>query len=182
LGEGWFLPFLFVYLGMKEEIKVAIRLASHGIKGYNESAIAQGETNDCFVRTVAAAVEVDYDTAHAYVAEKYNRKPKKGTFGVIPGLRNSEQILGKAIQELGEEMVPGKPYYGRKLVMRYKCYGEIVEREMTLKSFVKKYPQGTYMLIVKNHAFCLRDGVVVGGNIQDAQSLKKRIHSAFIVK
>ena len=48
---------------MKEEIKVAIRFAQHGIKGYNESAIAQGETNDCFVRTVAAAVEVDYDTA-----------------------------------------------------------------------------------------------------------------------
>jgi hypothetical protein len=31
---------------MKEEIKVAIRFAQHGIKGYNESAIAQGETND----------------------------------------------------------------------------------------------------------------------------------------
>jgi hypothetical protein len=156
---------------MKEEIKVAIRFAQHGIKGYNESAIAQGETNDCFVRTVAAAIEVDY-----------NRKPKKGTFGVVRGLRNSEEVLGKAIEEMGEEMIPGKSKYGKKLVMRYKCYGQVVEREMTLKSFVKKYPEGTYMLIVKNHAFCLRDGVVVGGNIQDAQSLKKRIHSAFIVK
>ena len=167
---------------MKEEIKVAIRFAQHGIKGYNESAIAQGETNDCFVKTVAAAIEVDYDTAHTYVAEKFNRKPKKGTFGVVRGLRNSEEVLGKAIEEMGEELVPGKSEYGKKLVMRYKCYGQVVEREMTLKSFVKKYPEGTYMLIVKDHAFCLRDGVVVGGNIQDAQSLKKRIHSAFIIK
>ena len=167
---------------MKEEIKVAIRLASHGIKGYNESAIAQGETNDCFVRTVAAAIEVDYDTAHAYVAEKFNRKPRKGTFGVVRGLRNSGEVLGKAIEELGEERVPNQPSYGKKLVMRYKCYGEVVEREMTLKSFVRKYPEGTYMLIVRDHAFCLKDGIVVGGNVQDAQALKKRIHSAFVVK
>ena len=167
---------------MKEEIKVAIRLASHGIKGYNDSAIAQGETNDCFVRTIAAAMDVDYDTAHTYVAEKFNRKPKKGTFGVIPGLRRSKEILGKAIEELGEDVDPSHTFTGKKLVMRYKCYGQIVEREMTLKSFVKKYPQGTYMLIVKDHAFCLRDGVVVGGNVQDAQALKKRIHSAFKIQ
>jgi hypothetical protein len=164
---------------MKEVIKVAIRLAEHGIKGYSDSPIAQGETNDCFVRAVAAAVDVDYDTAHSYVAEKYNRKPRKGTYGVVRGLRNSEQILGKKIQELGEELVPGKPTYGLHLVMRYKCYGQIVERQMTFKSFVKNYSKGTYILLVKNHAFCLKDGIVVGGNVQDTQALKKRIHSAF---
>ena len=167
---------------MKEEIKVAIRFASHGIKGYNDSAIAQGETNDCFVRTIAAAMEVDYDTAHAYVAEKFNRKPRKGTFAVLPRLRKTDEVLGKAIEELGEDRVPNQPVFGKKLVMRYKCYGEVVERGMTFKSFVKKYPEGTYMLIVRDHAFCLRDGVVVGGNVEDTQALRKRIHSAFVVK
>ena len=166
---------------MKETIKVAIRLASHGIKGYSDSAIAQAETNDCFVKTIAAAVEVDYDTAHTYVAEKFNRKPKKGTFGVVPGLRKSREILGKAREELGEAIDPSGTFTGKKLVMKYKCYGAVVEREMTFKSFIRNYPEGTYILLVKNHAFCLRDGIVIGGNIQDAQALRKRVHSAFKV-
>jgi hypothetical protein len=166
---------------MKEEIKVAIRLAEHGIKGYNESAIAQGESNDCFVRTVAAAAEVDYDTAHAYVAEKYGRKNRQGTYGVASGLRKRKELLGKTVEELGEDITPwpGRSTCGKRLVMRYKCYGKIVEREMTFKSFLKKHPEGTYIMLVKDHAFCLKDGVVVGGNIQDTQALRKRIHSAF---
>ena len=52
---------------------------------------------------------------------------------------------------------------------------------MTFKSFIRNYPEGTYIILVKNHAFCLRDGVVVGGNVQDAQALRKRIHCAFKV-
>lgn len=166
------------------EIKVAIRLAEHGIIGYTDSKIAESESNDCFVRAVAAAAEVDYDTAHAYVAEKYNRKNRQGTYGVVPGLRNRKELLGKTVEELGEDIKPwpGRSTCGKRLVMRYKCYGEIVEREMTFKSFLKKYPEGTYIMIVAQHAFCLKDGVVVGGNIQDTQALRKRIHSAFRVQ
>lgn len=164
------------------EIKVAIRLAEHGIIGYTDSKIAQGESNDCFVRTVAAAAEVDYDTAHAYVAEKYGRKNRQGTYGVAPGLRKGKELLGKTVEELGENRVKDEPTCGKKLVTRYKCYGKIVEREMTFKSFLKKYSQGTYIILVARHAFCLKDGVVVGGNIQDTQALRKRIHSAFKVK
>jgi hypothetical protein len=33
--------------------------------------------------------------------------------------------------------------------MKYKCYGEIVEREMTFKSFIRNYPEGTYITIGK---------------------------------
>lgn len=167
---------------MVEEIKVAVRLAGHGIRGYRDSAIASGETNDCFVIAVAAAVDCDYDTAHSYVESTFKRKARKGTHGVLPGLRKNGEILGREIEELGETIDPSGTFPGKRLVVRYKNYGGIVERRMTFKSFVRNYSKGTYVLIVKSHAFCLRDGVVVGGNIQDAQALRKRINSAFKVK
>ena len=163
---------------MKEVTKVSIKFANDAIIGYSDSKIAQSETNDCFVRTVAAALEVSYDDAHAYVAKEYGRKNRRGTYRVVLTLSKKQEILGRRIEQLGEE---GKYRLGKRLIMRYKCYGEIVEREMTFKSFVKKYPEGTYVMLVKNHAFCLKDGVVVGGNYSDATALRKRVHAAFKV-
>jgi hypothetical protein len=174
--KGWKSEIGFVSLGMKGTIKVSIKFANDGIIGYSDSKIAQSETNDCFVRTIAAALEVSYDDAHAYVAKEYGRKDKEGTFGVFRTLRTKMEILGREIEEMGEIL---KYSTTKRLVTRYKCYGEIVEREMTFKSFVKKYPKGTYVILVKNHAFCLKDGVVVGGNYSDATALRKRVHGAF---
>lgn len=163
---------------MEETIKVSIKLAKDAIIGYSDSKIAQSESNDCFVRTVAAALEVGYDDAHAYVAKEYKRKNGEGTFGVFITLAKRMEILGREIEQMGEIVQYSTT---KRLVTRYKCYGKIVEREMTFKSFVKKYPEGTYVMLVKNHAFCLRDGVVVGGNYSDATALRRRVHAAFKV-
>jgi len=96
-------------------------------------------------------------------------------------LKEQTEVLGKKIVELGEpcKVFPNSPY---RLITRYKNWGEIVERQMTLKTFVKLNPIGTYILIVARHAFALKDGKVVGGNCKDARELKKRIHSAFMLK
>ena len=163
---------------MKEVIKVSIKFANDAIIGYSDSKIAQSETNDCFVRTIAAALEVSYDDAHAYVAKEYGRKNRQGTLGVFVTLSKQKLILGKEIEQMGEIVQYSTT---KRLVTRYRCYGRIVEREMTFKSFVKKYSEGTYVLLVKNHAFCLKDGVVVGGNYSDATALRKRVHAAFKV-
>jgi hypothetical protein len=161
---------------MKEVIKVSIKVAKDAIIGYSDSKIAQSEANDCFVRAVAGALEVSYDDAHEYVAKEFNRKDRQGTYGVVPTLSKKQEILGRRIEQLGEE---GKYDLGKRLIMRYKCYGEVVEREMTFKSFIRNYPEGTYIMIVKNHAFCLKNGVVVGGNYSDSEQLRKRVWAAF---
>lgn len=161
---------------MKDTMKVSIKFANDGIIGYSDSKIAQSESNDCFVRTVAAALEISYDDAHAYVAKEYGRKDREGTFQVFLNLTKKREILGREIEQMGEIVQYSTT---KRLVTRYKCYGKIVEREMTFKSFVKKYPEGTYVMLVKNHAFCLKNGVVVGGNHSDVTALRKRVHAAF---
>lgn len=167
------------------EIKVTKRLdyisESDSIIGWSDSTIAQTEANDCFVRAVAAATGSCYDDAHRYVAKVFDRKPKGGTRMVSRKLREQEYVLGKKVVELGEpcKVFPNSPY---KMVTRYKNSGVVVERQMTLKTFVKQNPIGSYILIVSKHAFALKDGKVVGGNHKDARELKKRIHSAFMLK
>ena len=142
-----------------------------------------------FVRSIEEDSFIEYDVFNGWYygvdREEFNKcdvlilTPR----GLKHLFKNQDrrEVLGKAIVELGEDVDPSHTFTGKKLVMRYKCYGQIVEREMTFKSFVRNYPEGTYIIIVKNHAFCLRDGVVIGGNVEDTQALKKRIHSAFKV-
>ena len=44
------------------------------IKGAKESPLAKSECSDCVVRAIASATEMDYDSAHQFVKEKFKRK------------------------------------------------------------------------------------------------------------
>lgn len=154
---------------------------SNSIIGWSDSTIAQTETNDCFVRAVAAATDSPYDVAHKYVREVFKRKPKQGTMNVPRTLKQQTEMLGKKIVELGEPDVTF-PTAPNRLITRYNNGGVIVERQMTLQTFVKQNPKGSYILIVARHAFALKDGKVVGGNASDARQLRKRVHCAYMIQ
>ena len=55
-----------------------LNLSHKVIKGLSNSQIAKNETNDCFVRALAAATGQDYDTAHKVASIDFNRDHKKG--------------------------------------------------------------------------------------------------------
>ena len=44
------------------------------IKGAKESSLAKSESSDCVVRAIASASEMEYDSAHQFVKEKFKRK------------------------------------------------------------------------------------------------------------
>jgi hypothetical protein len=141
---------------------------TEGIIGYTESAIAKNETNDCFVRAVASAYEIPYDEAHTWVKEKFERKNRKGTMFVSRKLAImyslGQTFSGKSIKGIGDLRTIDKVTHKVK--------------RTTLNQFIKKYPTGTYILIVRGHAFTLKDGAVIG-NKGDASSMKKIVHDAF---
>lgn len=141
---------------------------TEGIIGYSESTIAKSEINDCFVRAVASSFDCPYDTAHAWVKEKFGRKDRKGTKYVVSKMATMSS-LGHTFNEKSIKTIGDL----RKI--------DIVKGRMkrtTLNQFIKKYPIGTYILIVKGHAFTLKNGAVVG-NTSDAKSIKKIVHDAF---
>ena len=49
-----------------------VNLTSKEIKGYSNSKLAMSETNDCFVRALAAGFDINYNKAHELAKERFN--------------------------------------------------------------------------------------------------------------
>lgn len=153
------------------------------IIGYRESVIAKRETNDCVVRAFASSFGVTYDFAHKFVENEFKRKPRCGTFFTISKMcklhDESIEVNGKKVYPLG---VPSKSIVSPfTLDYQVKVKGEMVKRQMTVGTFVKQNPKGSYFVVVKGHAFTIKDGVVVG-NLEDSIKLKRPIRAAFEIK
>jgi hypothetical protein len=144
------------------------------IKGISESVIAKSEDNDCVVRAIATAADMDYDSAHKFTREKFCRNNKKGVYRFASTInllsKNNEQINGKSIEIITEEHNTMLYYVTVK--------GMKTLRRTTTGSFIKRYPVGTYIVTVSRHAFTIKDGVVIG-NLADGKQMKKHIYGAW---
>ncbi len=80
-------------------------------------------------------------------------------------VENKIPINGKSFSNLGDS--DGHMKYD------VKSKGQIVKRNMTTGTFIKKYPVGKYLVVVRGHAFSIINGQVVG-NTGDA-TMKKRV-------
>lgn len=144
--------------------KISFVPSSESIKGYSESKIAKGERNDCVVRAIASASDMEYDKAHKFVAKNFGRKPKKGTFffaSTMSGFeKNSKKINRKSVKRIPREFLKSG------------------KSQMTVGTFLQEYNYGTYILAVTGHAFAVKDGVVLGG-WSDAKRLRRIVEGAW---
>jgi hypothetical protein len=163
--------------------KLPYEATSKAIQGYSESVIAKSETNDCVVRAFASAFDVTYDKAHKYVKEKFGRKDNQGTYGTVLTLNkmveNNTQVNYKKIKSVGKRIRKNSTF--KTLEYEVKVKGEKVKRQMTVGTFIKQNPKGTFFVLVRQHAFTIKDGVVIG-NFEDAVKTKKIMKSAFEIK
>jgi len=154
---------------------------NEAIKGYVESPIAKGERNDCVVRAFASSFGVSYDYAHKYVKENFGRKNREGTYGTVLKMKklseDRKQINYKKVKCLGTKSDTGI----HDLRYPVKTKDGIVKREMTVGTFAKQNPVGTFFILVSRHAFTIKDGVVIG-NYEDSTKKKRVIKFAFEVK
>ena len=162
--------------------KLPYEATSKAIQGYSESLIAKSETNDCVVRAFASAFDITYDKAHKYVKEKFGRKDHQGTYGTVITLNkmadNKTKVNYKKVKTIGKT-IKDTPY--KTLVYEVKVKGEKVNRQMTVGTFIKQNPTGTFFILVAQHAFTIKDGVVIG-NYEDAVKTKKIVRTAFQIK
>ena len=140
--------------------KLPYESTSTAIQGYSESKIAKSETADCVVRAFASAFDISYDRAHKYVAEKFNRQPKRGTYGTVSRLVQMAD---------------------NRTTVNVTIKGEKKLRQMTVGTFIKQNPKGTFFVLVRQHAFTIKDGVVIG-NYEDSVKTKKIMRCAFEIK
>ena len=133
-----------------------------------DSKKAKSEKKDCVVKAIASSTSVDYDTAHSWVKENFEREDKKGTsnWAISKRFKNEDMEIG------------GKKFKVRKLkrwevTNDYKLYGEIISRQKTVKSFRKDKSRGTYMVLVSKHAFTIKDGTLIDNHGEEWRPTRK---------
>ena len=151
------------------------------IKGYEESTIAKREAGDCVVRAFASCFDLPYNRAHEYVKVNFGRRDRNGTYGTVDRMgelaKKGTQVNYKKVKCVGTL----NEYHKHTLEYTVKVKGERVKRKMTVGTFAKQNPVGTFFILVSRHAFTIKDGVVIG-NHEDSTKKKRIIKHAIEVK
>ena len=131
----------------------------NGYNVSNGSLLAKGEKNDCTVRAIANAFNVCYDTAHGFAADVLKRKARRGTKNTYLNLVSAKNVTFDLFSntlfpetktfKLAGKASPINPKYTHKKV------------KYTVKTFCASHNVGTYILLVKGHALCIKDGIVI---------------------
>lgn len=157
------------------------------IKGIKKSKLASNEYNDCVVRAIASGFDITYNQSHKICAKEMHRKNRKGVMSYYyHSFLSQSEILGKQVKEI--KMTPvevestrtsrfGFKYTETKTLNLYTKRGSKYSA-LTVGSFVKQFPKGTYILSVKGHTFTVKNSEIIG-NYRDAQSKKVRVLKAY---
>tara|TARA_R110000744_G_scaffold162277_1_gene278884 strand:+ start:121 stop:621 length:501 start_codon:yes stop_codon:yes gene_type:complete len=135
------------------------------------SEVSKTEKNDCVVRSIASAAEVSYKIAHKFCEEVFGREERKGVSGLV--------LAAKMIKAQDDGITVGNKefdVYGLKkkeVCNKYKLKGEEVWRKKTIKSFVQSHPVGTFLVMVANHALCIKDGELLDWDSNKFQPTRK---------
>ena len=149
-------------------------------------ATVKGEANDCTVRALAAATGSSYREAHTYAKKKWKRESRSAVPAYV-FIKDflSGPVLGHTFTPIGDKecqvQIGGMIIKMKRPVTLRNIRGQITEKKMTLKTLLKKHPEGTFYVTVRKHAFAVKDGVVIG-NEQDAENLKEVLVTAFKVE
>ena len=151
------------------------------------------ESNDCVVRAIKHAFDVNYSDAHHFCETKLHRVSGDGTYtGRYLPLVN--QAFGKKISPMGKKFSNSNSK-NRRLTRDKKTKVEhysqakrkIVTKRIIKKvpfkvsEFIKKYNEGNFIVTVKRHAFAVIDGVIIG-NWRDDKRLGREVVSAYKIK
>lgn len=141
------------------------------IKNITTSTIAKSERGDCFVKALASATDVDYDTAHSYTKKRFGRENKKGTmnYQIIKTMAELQQNG----MEIGSKKFTVEVLSTPLLTNQYKVHGKIYNRKKTVKSFIKTLPQGSFIVCVSNHAFAVKDGILIDNKGEEFRPTRK---------
>ena len=163
----------------------------NGYEVSEKSEIAKSEKNDCVVRALANAFEINYNMAHVFVSKRFNRKKGKGTKLFNSTLKKLSKksinfepsgqldLFNQDGQSFNIEHLGDQPKLGGNLVNRKYKHKKVA---YTVKAFAQKFNKGTYIILVNKHAFALKDGVIIDNQNYQFEGYRRVVESAFKVK
>lgn len=102
---------------------------------------------DATVQAFAAAFNVDAKTAQDTMIDM--------NWDVASKLQEGTSLHGHKVTEV---------IAGPKKLTKWKLGGEKRERKMRIRTFIQDYTQGTYYILVRDHALIVKDGEVIDHN------------------
>lgn len=145
------------------------------IKNINDSKVARGEKNDCVVRALAASFDMTYDEAHHIAKTEFGRKDKNGTPHTCYTFKSLQdkgfKINGKSFKTIPYEEIR---YVGSTRYISEKNKELRNNQPIVVQQLLNKFPKGRYFVLVKQHAFSLIDGVIVG-NHTDGTRMRAKV-------
>lgn len=149
--------------------------SSTAVKGFNNSLLANSENNDCVVMSIASALDVSYEISHEFVKNTFNRKNGKGTVNFVEVfnrylIENNNELFNSIVAPMGTNQ--------NSLAYIVKVGNDYMLKNMTVHTFIKNNPIGTFIVVVSGHAFTIIDGIVIG-NEEDSIKKKKIVYSAW---
>jgi hypothetical protein len=138
---------------------------------------SSSEKNDCSVRAFTTALDVDYDSAHSYLKETFKREDKKGCKKMVSTAKKLEGETQKIDNvEFDLQVLPED-----KVTNTYKLHGEVIARKKTVKSFIKDFAQGIYLVLVSGHVFTVKNGLMID-NVGEEWRPTRKVESVFELK
>lgn len=170
---------------MKTELTNQV-MSENGVVYQTVVTTVEGENNDCTVRALAAVTGSSYEEAHQYASQNWNRQTGLGV-DTITMVRdfNSNTPLGHTFVPVGD--VEKEIRIGEEMIKIktprtfYNNTGQVTERHMTVKTLLDRFPEGSFLVLVRKHAFAVKDGLIIG-NPSDAKALRRRVLNLFKVE
>jgi len=160
----------------------------NGYEVSGSSEIAKREKNDCVVRAIANACDVNYNQAHKFVADKFDRKKGKGT-------QMFTYVLDK-VEKMEFDEVGQLDLFGNGITRELKCVGKAPKQggdlvnpkykhkpvAFTVKEFAQKFKRGSYILAVKGHALAVKNGVIIDNKDKQFGGYRRVVEAAYQVE
>jgi hypothetical protein len=143
-----------------------------------KSTIGAKEKNDCVVRAFMAALDIPYNSSHAFVKKYLKRINRKGTFtssflpDIIGKTKNGKKIKIYGVSPSHDYLI-GYKFQGVKVITNPKYKKPT---GYTLRSFIENHPTGRYFLIVEGHAVAVVDGKLYGNTGEGNYKINRRVH------
>jgi len=160
----------------------------NGYEVSGSSEVAKREKNDCVVRAIANACDINYNQAHKYVAEKFDRKKGKGTKMFMSTLdkinfMRFDQVGQLSMFDEGDvrsiNCVGKAPKQGGKLVNPKYKHKPVA---FTVKEFAQKFKTGKFILAVKGHALAVKNGVIIDNKDKQFGGYRRVVEAAYQVE
>lgn len=109
---------------------------------FGRNYISSQNRNDCAIASLSVYYGIPYNEAFDIFHKHYS---KRGT--------NTQAIINH-LREYGSKVT----FAGNTASAKWFGAGMVREKGMTLDTFCKKYPKGTYYVLVRGHALVVKDG------------------------